>query len=337
MEKYLYALRGGRRYLLGLNNVVGVGVGLKEVKGENTGQLGVTVLVRQKLPPDNIPRRHQVPFRLRDVPTDVVEVGDLTLLMSRTDRIRPLVAGISIGHYRGGAGTLGAVVRDRRTGELMILSNNHVLANVTDGADGRASRGDPIRQPGGYDGGTEKDTVARLERFVPLYQGGTGSKAYCPVARRVESVADALVARLHPGYGVHIYRRTARENLVDAALARPLPGVSIQPTILEVGRVQGVAEPRIGMEVLKSGRTTGVTHGKLRVIHASVRVMVSEYEWVIFSEQLVFSAMGAPGDSGSLIVTPEGKAVAMLAAGSDRATIGNDIRRVLELLDVELA
>ncbi|MEW6547538.1 MAG: hypothetical protein AB1446_11605 [Bacillota bacterium] len=315
---------------------MGVGVGYKEVGGEPTGHLGVTVLVRRKVEARDLPRRHHVPYRLGQVLTDVVEVGDLVLL-ARTDRVRPLVPGVSIGHWRGGAGTLGAVVRDKRTGDLMILSNNHVLANGTDGRDDRARRGDPIRQPAPYDGGTEGDTVAHLERFVPLFRAGAGTTAYCPVARRVEKIVDRLVAKVRPSYGIRLYPRRSRENVVDAAVARPLPGISLDPTIVEVGRVTGIADPEIGLEVMKSGRTTGLTRGHLRVVHAAVRVAVSDTEWAFFSEQLVFTAMGAPGDSGSLIVTPEGRAVGLLAAGSDRATIACEIRRVLDLLDVELA
>ncbi|MDI6893938.1 MAG: hypothetical protein AB1503_03115 [Bacillota bacterium] len=330
------SLRRARRFLLGLDNVVGVGVGYKEVGGEPTAHLGVTVLVRRKVATRDLHPRHHVPYRLGQVATDVVEVGDLRFL-SRTDRVRPLVPGVSIGHWQVSAGTLGAVVRDKRTGELMILSNNHVLANSTDGRDGRARKGDPIRQPGTYDGGTEADTVAHLERFVPLFRAGPSSLASCPVARRVEKIADRLVAGLRSSYGVHIYPRRSRENVVDAAVARPLPGISLEPTVLGVGRVTGTAEPEIGLEVMKSGRTTGLTQGRLRVMHAVVRVAVSDTEWAFFTKQLVFTAIGAPGDSGSLIVTPEGAAVALLAAGSDRATIASDIRRVLELLDVELA
>lgn len=315
--------------------MVGVGVGYKEVGGQPTAHLGVTVLVRRKVEAHRLPRGHHVPYELGGVPTDVVEVGDLALL-TRTERVRPLVPGVSIGHWRGGAGTLGAIVRDRRTGQFLILSNNHVLANGTDGRDGRAQRGDPIRQPGTYDGGTEADTVAHLERFVPLFRAGKGTTVSCPVARGVEKVADRLVSRLRPTYGVHLYPRRSKENVVDAAVARPLPGVALDPTILEVGKATGIAEPEIGLEVLKSGRTTGLTHGRLRVMHASVRVAVSDHEWALFTEQLVFTTLGSPGDSGSLILTPDGRAVGLLAAGSDRATIACDIRRVLELLDVDL-
>src|SRR5262249_27159115 len=42
---------------------------------------------------------------------------------------RPLRIGASIGHHLVTAGTLGGFIRDRNGGALLILSNNHVLAN----------------------------------------------------------------------------------------------------------------------------------------------------------------------------------------------------------------
>jgi hypothetical protein len=36
--------------------------------------------------------------------------------------------GVSIGHYKGTAGTAGCLVKDKKTGEILILSNAHVLA-----------------------------------------------------------------------------------------------------------------------------------------------------------------------------------------------------------------
>ncbi len=110
-----------------------------------------------------------IPKRIGRCCTDVIEVGEMRFL-GRTERVRPAQPGVSIGHYKVTAGTFGAVVRDRKTGELFILSNNHVLANATDGRDGRARIGDPIYQPGSYDGGTRDDVIARQERFVPIYR-----------------------------------------------------------------------------------------------------------------------------------------------------------------------
>lgn len=54
-------------------------------------------------------------------------------------RNRPLRLGGSVGHFKVTAGTLGCFVRDRTTGAVLILSNNHVLAN-----ENRAKKGDNI-------------------------------------------------------------------------------------------------------------------------------------------------------------------------------------------------
>jgi len=58
------------------------------------------------------------------------------------DENRPLRIGCSVGHFRITAGTLGCIVRNG-AGGVMILSNNHVLAD-----ENRARKGDSILQPG---------------------------------------------------------------------------------------------------------------------------------------------------------------------------------------------
>src|SRR5690606_35808689 len=112
-----------------------------------------------------------VPREVDGVSTDVYEVGFLeaqttpTPLPSPSGRFRPtIMPGISLGHYKITAGTFGAVVAHRDTGEKLILSNNHVLANSNE-----VLIGDAILQPGPVDGGMNPDDiVARLEQFVPL-------------------------------------------------------------------------------------------------------------------------------------------------------------------------
>ena len=80
-------------------------------------------------------------------------------------RVRPLVPGTSVAHPDVTAGTLGAFVTDA-DGRVLLLSNNHVLADTD-----RASVGDPVLSPGPADGGRPgRDRVATLtayERLVP--------------------------------------------------------------------------------------------------------------------------------------------------------------------------
>lgn len=164
--------------LLQLPNVVGVGVGTKFTAGQDTGELCLTVLVTSKRPPASLRDDETIPPAIADAVTDVVESGEISATTaaswygSRVDRkakLRPARPGLSIGHRLVSAGTFGAVVYCRSSGEPLILSNNHVLANATDGDDGLAKTGDVILQPGGLDGGQEPgDVIGRLHRFVPL-------------------------------------------------------------------------------------------------------------------------------------------------------------------------
>lgn len=55
-----------------------------------------------------------------------------------------------------------------------------------------------------------------------------------------------------------------------------------------------------------------------------------------FRDQIVTTAMSAPGDSGSLITTLGNVAVGLLCAGSPLATIAHQIENVRSLLRVEV-
>lgn len=328
------ALPRHRKRLLDLENVAGVGVGYKEVSGRKTDQPALVVLVKQKRPKSELIQTQMVPAHLDGIQTDVIEVGEIRLLGIRTEKQRPAFPGISIGHYKITAGTFGAVVFDRETGEPMILSNNHVLANETNGRDGRSKVGDPILQPGVADGGRlGDDTIARLERFVPVL-GPENQDGYCPLRKMAQRFFAALGKPLVESR--EIKPLAAQENIVDAAVALPLQDGLVNANILGIGLVIGVTEATPGMRVQKSGRTSGVTHGEVRVIKATVKVGMSGGSEYIFSDQVVLDAMSEPGDSGSLVVDEQRRAVGLLFAGSESSTICNRIQNVLDTLSVRI-
>lgn len=313
-------------------NVVGVGTGYKVKDGEQTDELSVVVLVRQKKPKAGVAPGALVPKALDGVITDVVQVGDLRAFQAPTDRWRPVPGGVSVGHYKVTAGTFGTVVHDRATGDRLMLSNNHVLANSND-----AVIGDAILQPGAADGGQEpQDTIARLERFQPLQF--TVEPGTCGIAIAATSVANGL-ARLLGSRHRFQTTRSAQEavNLVDAALARPLADTLIEDEIVGIGIVSGVVPASLMMPVRKSGRSTGFTTGEITVLDATVDVDYGEGRTARFENQIVTSPMSAPGDSGSLLVAGDAlRAVGLLFAGSNEATIYNPIMTVLDMLEVIL-
>jgi hypothetical protein len=165
--------------LFKLPNVVGVGLGHKVTDGVDTKEVCISVLVARKLPPTALRDEEKIPNRVNELRTDVVESGEIVAKtfgswygnrLDRRTQLRPARPGLSIAHYRVSAGTFGAMVYDRKTNEPLILSNNHVLANATNGYDNLSSPGDPILQPGPSDGGLNpKDIIATLLRTAPLH------------------------------------------------------------------------------------------------------------------------------------------------------------------------
>lgn len=321
-----------QRQLLALPNVVGVGKGSKMVRGEDTGEEAVVVLVEKKVPEADLRSVDRIPRSLAKVRTDVIEVGNLQLLNTRTSYQRPAHPGVSIGHYQITAGTFGAVVKDRKTGEPLILSNNHVLANSSNGSDGRAKAGDPILQPGRYDGGRMDQVIGHLLRFSPLMRPYAVSE--CEKASAVGRMANAALHLVRPHYRLVFERRMNQYNIVDAAVAKPVSSEVVSPEILEIGMVTEVAQGEVGMAVKKSGRTSGLNRSQIRVVEAIVQVGLETREVGIFTDQLVTGPMAQPGDSGSLVVNKQGQAVGLLFAGSDLATICNRIQNVMEVLQV---
>lgn len=290
-----------QEYLLKKPQVVGVGRGFKEVGGKQTEEEAIIVLVDKKLPFKALLAEQFVPKTLEGVVTDVIEVGEIKAHseeIKRTSRIRPAFPGISIGHYRITAGTFGAVVYDKSTGKAFILSNNHVLANETNGKDGRARIGDKILQPGVFDGGkSNQNSIGTLAKFVALN-------------------ADP------------------KANVVDCALAKPSRDDLIVPEILGIGMVQGVTTPKLRMSVQKSGRTTGLTTGQIRALNVTVNVSYGLGRVLRFEKQILTTPMSDGGDSGSLVLDQNNLAVGLLFAGSSQSTLLNPIEEVLKLLNI---
>ncbi len=242
--------------------------------------------------------------------SDVQYIGRL---VKRTpwnqSRQRPLLIGISIGHYKITAGTLGCFVRMRSDGSPRILSNNHVLAN-----ENQAKKRDAIIQPGHFDGGKKgKDTVAALDRFVRLL---TNQPNFVDCALATPRKTIAFDAHTLTGLGT---------------LAGTRPGP------LDAGE-----------KVAKAGRTTDVTQGRVTAIELDNVVVGYDIGNLRFDNQIEIEGAGQGpfsqgGDSGSLIVDADFQAGALLFAGGDQGgsngqglTYGNPIQAVFDALGVDL-
>jgi hypothetical protein len=335
VDEVFEVLKDATWQLMSLKNVVGVGRGYKTIAGTRTDCECIVVMVKEKVSGLGLRGEDFVPSEIRGVPTDVIEVGEFRFLSERWSKMRPAQPGISCGHYQITAGTFGAVVRDAKTGDILILSNNHVLANSTSGRDGKARHGDPILQPGVADGGVpDRDEIGYLERFIPVEMSGRVPP--CVATRSVELAMNRWLKVSRSPVRVEVVARSlaSSPNIVDAAVARPLSSKVVNPHILGLGEIRGVREPELGLRVRKSGRTTGVTEGEIRVIDATVSVIYSDDLTATFIDQILTSKMGDSGDSGSVGVDDEMNAVGLLFAGSNTFTIYNRMTNVLKMLEV---
>lgn len=349
LENFRSVLKRRCEDLLSHANVVATGIGYKVSNGETTDQLSIICSVIEKKSPAKLAPGEMIPQTVDGVVTDVIETGKFNALQDPKGKFRPAPGGVSIGHVDITAGTLGCLVR--RNGETVILSNNHVLANSNE-----ASVGDPILQPGPVDGGRHpQDQIATLLDFVPIIfpgdpggggdngggdgGGGDDGGGGCGGGSCIGGSA-AIINSVSKLFGSKNRVRTVStqmtDNLVDAAIARPLNAADVEDTILDIGPIQGSASGTLGMSIKKSGRTTEFTTGEIQQIDVTVEVSYGAGLVARFTDQLLSGPISQGGDSGSAILNDNDQLVGLLFAGSSTSTIMNRIENVFAALNVTL-
>jgi hypothetical protein len=309
--------------LMRKSNVVATGIGYKIAGDVQTNELAVIVSVKKKVPLAQLTQAEAVPKTLDGVKTDVIETGAIVAFQDPRKKMRPARPGVSIGHFQITAGTLGCLVR--KAGEILILSNNHVLANSNN-----AQLGDPIWQPGRADGGTSADQIGTLAEFVPIAFDGSTPPPPPP---------GGCLAQLLSLFGVKpkapALQNEPGNNKVDCALARPTTPDLVTPDILNIGVPVGAGTATLGTALQKSGRTTGYTTGTVQQIDVTVSV---DYGGPIatYTGQLMAGAISQGGDSGSAVLDMTKQVVGLLFAGSPSTTIINPIQFVLDALGVTI-
>jgi hypothetical protein len=190
-----------------------------------------------------------------------------------------------------------------------------------------AQVGDPIYQPGVYDGGTAEDQIATLERFVPV-EFMAEIPTDCPISNVIEKFLNWLTNMLGSRVVFRAVTPRAGTNKVDAAIATPLSDDLVLDEILEIGKPDGDCIATLGMPLKKFGRTTLFTEGEVLQTDVTVNVQYGEGKIATFEDQLMAGAMSAGGDSGSAVLNDDNELVGLLFAGSDTTTIINRIENV---------
>jgi len=167
----------------------------------------------------------------------------------------------------------------------------------------RAKKGIPVLQPGVIDGGNTEDVIGYLDWWQPV----------------------------------------GHENKIDFALAKPLDPSLVEKRILGVDGFETFpAEAEIGEEVVKSGRSSGVTQGRVASTDASCKIAGTRYT---FRDLLLVEGeepLCLPGDSGSAVLhnhelvgflfagpteAPHDYYLACKATNVEKALLGEEVER----------
>jgi hypothetical protein len=276
--------------------------GIKGVTG--VGLNGSIIVYVDRVTPEI---RQVIPKQLEGVPVRIIEskfkLMSLRIMdavyADRTMRYRPCPGGVSCGHPKITAGTLACRVLDRRSLEVVGGLSCNHVLSLQWGEIHEGKVGDSTLQPGPYDSGI--DPTDKIGELLK----------YIPV-------------------------KLDEDNLVDAAV---FDSDELKSEVLEVGNPSHTVEPRVGMKVLKSGRTSGVTYGTVLDVNATLSIDGGEgWGSCIFKNQIVISpAILSPGDSGSWIGEVDTfNTVGLGFAGSDTLSVANPALTVEELLGIEI-
>jgi hypothetical protein len=292
-------------------NLLGLGVGPKEVSGKPQPDLALKFFVRTKKIKKDLTKAELLPEEVSGVLTDVVKLAPLRARASFAQRLRPSIGGCSGCVVVPGltyTGTLGLGMRGYGglADKTFVLSNNHVLAN-----ENRANIGDPVIQPGSLDGGDlVADKIGELFDYVHL-QFATFGQPNPPV------------------------------NRVDAACAEVTRFGDFSREIFWVGypkgwRTRASVEDAVtqgNTQVQKTGRTTGYTTGNIAAVAYDGWVGYDSGD-AFFEDQILIQPgnFSSPGDSGSCILDKDENIIGLLFAGGATHTIANFIEDVWELL-----
>ena len=307
--------------LLQLPNVTGVFTGQKVTDGRDTGEVAIVVTVSEK---KDVPAKDRIPEEINGVKTDVIEeviepkvasavrVEDMAPMVD-TGTYTPMQGGISIGPCRSiymeppdvdtagnyvFVGTLGCIVRDNATSDLMMLSNFHVMC-----VDDTWSAGDDIAQPSRVDGGScPGDQVGALVRA------------------QLNASVDAAVASID--------ERDAECSIVEIGDVEGTGTAAVDMAVRKRGRTTELTFGR----VTATDYTTNVDYGDgLGVVRLTNQIRIER-------DAARSTVFGQSGDSGSVVVDEDNNVVGLYFAGNQTGTVGvaNPIAAVLSEMNVSI-
>ncbi|PEZ06753.1 hypothetical protein CN326_09765 [Bacillus sp. AFS018417] len=324
--------------ILALPGVVGIGIGLREENGvlfDDELAIRVHVSDISKVPSG-------IPDVVGGVGVCIIESNFkpyeeeccLPEVSEDISRQSPIVGGVRIiNPYGRGAGTLGAVVQDSETGELLGLSCTHVVHMVNE------EIWQPDHPPLVHGVGfSQDDLIGRVERIdFPQTQP-------LPFSPILVGLVDAAVFKLGPAleHGRDLSPAIIGQNAPDILIDR------ITATDLSPQPLEDPLNP-LKAQVRKRGFKTRVTEGRIIESYATYQWTAGPSSNMYLIEQSCIQGIrsasnpsgvfACAGDSGSVILKiNEPTAVGLLWGGSDCGTraVMSHIRNVESQLKVNI-
>lgn len=328
---------GARAQLMALPDVVHVAVGLRERGGLATDEFTLKVFVDEKVAAAELPPDRMIPVAIANVGIDVCAVPT-GRFHADDSRERPLVGGTQItngikvwesdAHTTSiSGGTLGTVVYRRSDSAPAILTCWHVVT-VHGGKEG-----DPLFQP------------APNPDKTPDRENDTYPKRPDNSANMVATIGKAVVSAKIDGAIALVDHCHSWCCDCGTDSTQDVKGLAIGGS----DTLTGVKAAVVGTDVVKVGRVTGRTAGKVMTVDGTANILNTDGITRRFTGQIFVQGtdkrFSEEGDSGAVIVNPQREIIGLLFAGEDPRdmpgkppeallTFVNHIEDVLTELDV---
>ena len=321
------------------SNIWGVGLGIKRVKGEKTGQYAVQFCVHRKLPKGRVPKGCMLPDSIDGVPVDVVEIGGNIMMAQRPCRAGNIeasgCAGARIDNQppgAGGGGTFGGSWRRLDGSGQRGLTNAHVALGfgfldfvaALPGSIGRL-----FQPPRGEEIltnllGAANFRIMRIDTIWPILAPTTLTLP----------IAGALA---------FVYLDCAAGDMDYRAIAPPPqppappvpPPLAARSGIVGGGTIESARPPLPGTDVYMIGAQTMFVFGEIILSFLQIPIAVGPI--IIIFDQILCNLPIATGDSGAPLLTQSGNNYVGscwggLPLGGPPIDIGNDQIQVTHTL-----
>jgi hypothetical protein len=305
--------------------VVGVGLGIKEVKGQLTGEVALIIYVREKMPSDRISQGDIIPAEFQGMMTDVQRYPQVEFFGSTTLQGGHQIRRLPDKKGSPKPGTLGYIATRIDNDRNVMLSCEHVLefrkkderlvfhpdvspcCGKLKNKVGRVIFGKAANVP--FNNGTFADDFF-VDAATALIDFGTNARKHVPRVGQIVGPKDISASPVGPGDPIISVKKFGAATkftegvVVDVAFTheRALRTIRIRPTVGFPLKIRWKVPEEDVAEHLTNfpARSAGGT---------ATQVSADEIDFSV-------NTFTSPGDSGAVVVDSSGGVVGMIVGGS---------------------